>query len=102
LIGFGVKYSVDQPEEIRKELRQKTLDGPDQENLIHVAIDIADNCTAIGKASKLQPSKTEVRSNDNSRLLILAGQHLSKVREQATKEPLGAGHLAPESQRKKS
>lgn len=68
LIGFGVKYSVDEPKESRKELRQKSLDGLDQENLVHVAIKIANHRTAVGKASKLQPSKTEIRSNDDSRL----------------------------------
>jgi hypothetical protein len=80
LIGFGIKYSVDKPKETRKELRQKTLNGPDQENLVHVAIDIADHCTAIGKASKLQPGKTEVRPDDNPRLRTKdAGQDLPDV-----------------------
>src|ERR1700675_76248 len=77
LIRFGVKYSSDKPEEARKELRQKPLNWPDQENLVQIAVEIADHCTAIGKANSLQPSKTEVRSNNDSRLRSKAvGQNL--------------------------
>ena len=81
LVRFGVKYSIDEPKETGKKLGQETLNGLDQENLVHVAVKIANHRTAIGKASKLQPSKTEVRSNDDSRLRTTkgVGQDLSDV-----------------------
>jgi hypothetical protein len=80
LVGFGVQYSVDKPKETRKELRQKTLNGPDQENLVQVAIEIADHRTTIGKACQPQPGETEVCSNDDSRLRTKAvGQDLLDV-----------------------
>jgi hypothetical protein len=69
-----------------------------QKKLVGVPVYIADYCAAIGKASILQPRKTEVCSNDDSRLRTEdVGQDLQDGREQACQKALRCSRLAPKS-----
>src|ERR1700729_226934 len=98
LIRFCVKYSGNKPEETREKLGQKTLNGLDQEDLVHVAINIADYRAAVGKASSLEPGKAEIGSNDDARLRTEGvGQDLPHGRKQAGQNALGRSWLGPKS-----
>jgi len=99
LIGLGVDDSVNEQEQIREELGQKALSGPDHEDLVQVAVQIADHGAAVQKADILQPGKTEVRPHDYSGLRALGvRQDLPDGRKEAGQDALGRGRTAPNSE----
>jgi hypothetical protein len=67
--------------------------------LVGVPIEIADYRASVRQASVLQSRAAQRRTDDNSLLLILTGEHLADGIEQAAQESLGPSWLAPESQR---
>src|ERR1700689_4034483 len=60
LIGFGVDNPRNQIEHAGQKVRQKSVNGPDQENLVNVSVQVANHRASVEQADELQAAEAKV------------------------------------------
>jgi hypothetical protein len=90
LIRLSVDNAIDQAQGGSQNVGDRPLRRLDEKNLPLVAVQIPDNCAAVGRANSLQTRQTQIRANDHT-------LRLGCTRQKVTDQPLSGCRLNGES-----